>query len=535
MIFYSHAPNFTPPAWLDADETTSTISFRFELPTGAMIRIEGRNATTDSPTILGYAYDSGTLIVPFYKQYRAVRFGSVTGGAVWTEPQVNRATPAGNSIRLAPGMQMRRRLTPKGVRKGGYRLTQAFACDFYNVASPATRVADGCSVSVGTASRDYTNCRSGVIQSGETAPYSIKVNVADGTSSQLWYDLRVSSGGSGGVDITGGTGKWPVIKIVVWVDPAIHGQLSGNLRDVQLTINDDAGNSNNITLGSFQQFSAGCTGSGWNVLVGRPPASWPVDPTDVSLFRLFIRSKAGTTCAVTVDSIQFLIPTPSQKVVVFRDDDGYIDCIKTAQEYDKYGIRGNFHIHPQLTGTSGYLSKADLIAMQRSGHVIGNHGWSKYYGDVMTGTDYLNVRYLTTEEFVNTIIRPAVWWLQDNGFEQGARIYATHQGNITPDQAALALETELDSISNTSTPGEQADFVNSPDMMETNFATGIATAGAATLLANLDDHGGVAVTYGHANTSGNSATMASYMNAVVPKLKDGTYKCKTFPEIINGA
>jgi len=532
-IFHNQSV-YAQSGWITNTINESTVAILFDFPLGGICRIEGRNASTETPVLVGFAYETSRVICPYFKEYRvtALRFNA---GATLTECRIAKILESPSTpVRLAPAMQIRSRLTPKGVRKGGYRLTQAFGCDFYNVASPATRVADGCSVNVGTAARDYDNCRSGTVQSGETQPYSIKVNVVSGTSSQLWYDLRVSSGGSGGVDLTGGTGKWPVVKVVVWIDPAIHASLAGNVNLVQLMMQDDAGQSATITLGNFQQFSGGSTGPGWNVLVGQPPASWPVDPTDVSFFRLFISSKTGTNCSVTVDSIQFLIPTPSTKVVVFRDDDGYIDSIKTAQEFDKAGIRGNFHIHPSLIGTSGYLSKADLIGMQRSGHMIGNHGWSKFYGDIMTGSDSLNVRNLNTEEFVNTIIRPTVWWLQDNGFEQGARIFATHQGNLTPDQAALALETELDCISNTSTPGEQADFTNHPDMMETNFATGIATAQAAALLANLDDHGGIAVTYGHANTSLNSATMASYMNAVIPKLKDGTYKCRTFPEIING-
>jgi hypothetical protein len=240
---------------------------------------------------------------------------------------------------------------------------------------------------------------------------------------------------------------------------------------------------------------------------------------------------------VTLDTLQFIYPTVSTKLVAFRDDDSLADCWKTALALDRYGLRGNFHIHPRMVGQSGFATKADLLAMQRSGHMIGNHGWSLYLTDAI-GTygsgPYYKQREVSAETLLREHIRPAVWWMQDNGFEQGARIYASHQGNMLPAQADLLFQTELDMISHTSTAGGSSTTTNHIDYAEVTHATGYSAANVTNLLAAIDAHGGLGVFYGHGNQPNQNADMRAAVDAIFPKVQDGTYKCVTLADVVNG-
>ena len=97
----------------------------------------------------------------------------------------------------------------------------------------------------------------------------------------------------------------------------------------------------------------------------------------------------------------------------------------------------------------------------------------------------------------------------------------------------MLLETDIDVISHTSTAGENATTTNHLDYLEVQHATGYSAI-SASLLTALDAHGGLAVFYGHANRSQENAFMKGVTDAVVPKLKDGTYKCVTLAELVNG-
>ena len=503
-------------------------------PGGGLVRIDGRNSDADTTTNLGFVYNSSVYVVPRFNQYRVTVIGLNSGAILTLAERASVLLKDDYDVRQSPLLQYRSRTTPRGLRKGGFRTT--YVCPFELLASGTSRAADGATkvTSAATAEKDYTNCRSGEFQSGESAPYSIKVTTPTSTTTEFSYDLRVSSGGPGPVDLSGGTNQWPFIFMRVYVDPSVQSAQSGNVGTITLGFADTSNNQGNVVIANFQQFdSSAVCGPGWNTLVVHPTTVASVDPANVHLIRVYIAPKSGTSCAVTLDTLQFLRPTTSTKLVAFRDDDGYAGCIYTAKEFDKWGIRGNFHVLPQLVGTSGYASKADLIAMQRSGHMIGNHGWSKYEGDINSGVVYINNRTLTADDFLNNYIRPAAWWMQDNGFEQGARIYATHQGNMTPEQADLLLQTELDVISHTSTAGENATTTNHLDYLEVQHATGYSAI-SASLLTALDAHGGLAVFYGHANRSQENSFMKGVTDAVVPKLKDGTYKCVTLAEMVNG-
>lgn len=518
--------------WYQNTDSSPTVPLRFVFPGGGTVRVQGRNSDSDTPVNLGYAYNSSVLVVPRFNQYRVYVTGLNTGASLTLVERASVRLQDDYDVRLSPLLQNRGRVTPKGLRKGGFRTTHVCAFDLYN---GTTLTADWFRVFAGTGAKDYTNCRSGEVQSGESAPYSISLTATSGVTAEVRYDYRTSGGGPGPVDLTGGTGEWPFMLMRVYVDPSQHAALSGNVGTITVGFQDTSLRSGNVIIANFQQFlSSAVTGPGWNTLVVHPTTVGTVDPTAVDFIRIYLNSKSGTSCTLTFDTLQFLRPTTSTKLVAFRDDDGYASCVLTAKEFDKWGIRGNFHVLPQLIGTSGYASKADLLAMQKSGHMIGSHGWSKYEGDINSGVVYVNNRTLTAEQFWTDYIRPAAWWLQDNGFEQGSRIYATHQGNMTPEQAEYLLEAGLDVISHTSTAGENATTTNHLDYLEVQHATGYSSI-SLDLLTALDAHGGLAVFYGHANRSQENSFMKGVTDAVVPKLKDGTYKCVTLAELVNGA
>jgi hypothetical protein len=524
-------------AWFNSHAAEAVVSLRVFMTGTGLIRLEGRNLANGTAIPLGLMYATGTMLVPRFNQYRVVVVNLDASSRV----DSIEIGPSVNDDEYGPVASSRlfhkSRTTPKGLRKGGFRTTHICGFDQLND-TPSSFSPDRARVNTGTAARDFDNCRSGEIQSGQTRPYSIKLTATSGTSTDFFYDYRVSTGGSGPIDLSGGTNEWPFILMRVYVDPADQSDQSGNVGSITIRFHDTAANEASVTMANFQQFSSSAVcGPGWNTLVLHPTTVGSVNPADVHLIRVFLTSKTGTSCSVTFDTLQFLRPTVSTKLVAFRDDDGLAECWKTALALDRYGIRGNFHVHPRMVGQTGFITKAELIAMQRSGHMIGNHGWSLYLGDDI-GTygsgPYYKQREVSAESLLRDHIRPAVWWLQDNGFEQGARVYATHQGNMLPAQADLLLETDLDVISHTSTAGENTTTTNHLDYLEVQHATGYSATPAQGLLDALDAHGGLAVWYGHGNQPNQNAVMRTVIDAVYPKMKDGTYKNVTLAELVNG-
>lgn len=522
--------------WYANSNSAATVPFRFVFPGGGLIRIEGRNSDSDTAIPLGLVYESGVFVVPRFNQYRLSVINFNSGASLTLVERASVLLKDDYDVRYSPLIQNRSRTVPKGMRKGGFRTTHICPFDLY--AGGTSIATDRAKLETGTASKDYTNCRSGEVQSGESRPYSITLNATDGVTSEFRYDYRVSAGGSGPIDISGGTNQWPFILMRVYVDPSVQGDQSGNVGSLTLGFADTPNNQGNVVIANFQQFtSSAVCGPGWNTVVVHPTTVGSVNPADVHLIRIYLTSKSGTSCAVTLDTLQFIRPTVSTKLVAFRDDDGLTECWKTALALDRYGIRGNFHVHPRMVGQTGFITKAELLAMQRSGHMIGNHGWSLYLGDDIGNYGsgpYYKQREVSAESLLRDHIRPAVWWLQDNGFEQGARIYATHQGNMLPAQADLLLETDLDVISHTSTAGENATTTNHVEYLEVQHATGYSSTPATGLLSALDAHGGLAVFYGHGNQPNQNSVMRTVIDAVYPKMKDGTYKNVTLAEMVNG-
>lgn len=509
--------------WVRSNATESTVPIRAEFSGDGLLRIEGRNDEQTDHVILGFMSESGVLVVPTMDQYRAV---AVTVGTSISNVQRGVFRVENNPYKLSPQLQFRQRSTPRGIRKAGFRCSHVLPFDFID-ASAAVAIN-------GTIEKDYTNCRSGEVQSGESLPYSIKQTSQSGTSSELRYDYT-----SAPVDITGGTNIMPTIRAMVYVDPAQQQVQSGPVFKLTLGLTDVNNVNTNITMANWQQFdSSAVCGPGWNLCYAQPTAATigtSIDLKRIKWFRLYCQPTASNTCYMTLDSMHFLINDGRQKFIAFRDDDGYANCVLTAKEFDKWGIRGNFHVHPRMIGQSGYATKADLLAMQKSGHLIGNHGWNKFLGDRRdsdTSGPFYKQREVSAEDFWKYHIYPAMAWLQDNGFEQGSRIYATHQGNMTPDQRELLLENGIDIISHTSTSAEQSSFTNHLDCLDVQHATPYGATVSLATLDILDEQGGLAVFYGHGNRSKENSNMLAVTNRAVPLIKSGEYRCITLAEAV---
>lgn len=531
MIFYANQSSLSTPTWLDNPSTEATVPFRFDLTTGELVRIEGRNLSTDNPTLVGFAYESGTVICPFFKQYRVTRVRD-TAGAVWTDTQINRNSPAANSVRMSPKLQYRGRSATEGLRMRSRQVAYSLGCDLL---PPSGTASDRALINSGTGAKDFTNCRSGTVQSGETEPYSIKVTSPVGSNGELMYDFRVSSGGAGAQDIAAGNNVWPTLFARFYVDP-IYANTgpSGNslLSQIIIGLQDTGAHAGNTQLANFLQVtSSACCGPGWQeVQAMLKPAT--VDPALIELFRLYVQPASGQQAAVTFDTFQFLKSDPTKKYVSFRDDDCFPDAGRTAKEFDKRGIRGTFFCKPGLIGTTASCSLADIRAFQASGHVIAHQGWSRYTDDEV-GVTTINYYNQSPEEFFRKNIQQAMWWMQDNGFEQGARIFAPEQGNMSCEQRAYAYLNGIDNISQTNNAGGQASMVNHLSLIRNNYVQ-LYISGAANIFDELDYRGGLVVSSGHATTSAADANMAAVMARVMPSIKDGSYKCVTFAEIASG-
>lgn len=526
MILADTLRDFGQGPWVTNPVNETLVPMHFVFPQGGTIRIEGRNSEAETETLVALAYRSETVILPHFKQYRIVFVRANAGGYIqrcWLG-----LANAGLPVRMAPSLQFRKNGTSNAGRNRALRNSWSLQLDNLN--------GDRSSTPTGTSAKDFENCRSGEIQSGETEPYSIKITTPVGANGEYQYNYTAATGTLAPVDITGGTGVWPTIWGRVFVDAANAQTIAGSkFNRLILGLEDGSGRSGNIALANYDQVlgSAAC-GPGWLEFVTNPFIGASFNPADVVKFRLFCQPLAGNSAQVTLDALKFLTPTPSRKYVAFRDDDCFPDAARAVKEFDKWGIRATLFMKPGLVGTSASCSLADIKAFQASGHSIAHQGWNRYQDDQFAGNTYL---YYTQspEEFFRKNILPAMMWMQDNGFEKGARIFAPEQGNMSAEQRAYAFENGIEHISMCNTPGEQATHVNHLSLLRTTYSvqypSNTVVNGA---LDDLDSHGGLLTFLGHATTSKVTAPMLTALNRVLPKIKDGTYQCITFDDVVSG-
>jgi peptidoglycan/xylan/chitin deacetylase (PgdA/CDA1 family) len=69
--------------------------------------------------------------------------------------------------------------------------------------------------------------------------------------------------------------------------------------------------------------------------------------------------------------------------VLLTFDDGGRSALDAAAAMDRVGLRGHFFIVTERLGTRGFLSRGDVRALRRAGHLIGSH--SHTHPDIFSG------------------------------------------------------------------------------------------------------------------------------------------------------
>lgn len=142
------------------------------------------------------------------------------------------------------------------------------------------------------------------------------------------------------------------------------------------------------------------------------------DPTAVSGigFRMANTSAAGVS--VYIQCVQPWIdysPVP----VTWRIDDGRADAYQIACELEEHGWFGCFPVIGSLVGTANHLTLAQVLELDRRGHLICNHS---YEADNWTQVD--------SDQKAAGLLRNRQW-LIDNGLTRGADIFAVPNGFTT--------------------------------------------------------------------------------------------------------
>lgn len=92
-----------------------------------------------------------------------------------------------------------------------------------------------------------------------------------------------------------------------------------------------------------------------------------------------MRKRLLTAIAVAGTLVSFLYVHPAQAdvtertVVTMTFDDGRANSLAAVQLLNNHGMDGTFYINSALTGTTGYMTLAELQSMAAAGHEIGGH------------------------------------------------------------------------------------------------------------------------------------------------------------------
>ncbi len=163
-------------------------------------------------------------------------------------------------------------------------------------------------------------------------------------------------------------------------------------------------------------------GTGWWNFYGSPvdmSLVGAVEPDWTSINYLRVRVStvlAGDTPVTILDQVIF-VKRPNKAQVCWTFDDSLENDYKFAAYLTKNGMVGTFYIIASRIGQAGRLTLTKLRAMQESGHLIANHGkHSLYY----------------TVSGLAAVVKDAkdgATWLRENGFTEGAGIYAQPGGS----------------------------------------------------------------------------------------------------------
>ena len=262
------------------------------------------------------------------------------------------------------------------------------------------------STSSASVAADTTN----YMASQEDTAQSVKLTITSGAGIESGFMSKTISS----TDLTN-----TVIYFRFYVHEGSGASSYTNIEDIRLYVS-DSGWSNYQNLKIWDVITG--WGPGWHEMVLSPrmiaveAGTYDACYGSVVNMRLRINLTSNTqNPSVSFDKIMF-IPETERARYAITFDDGSSSDYKYAVYLASKGIRATFYINPGKIGTAGYLTLDQLRKMQTMGHLIANHGYS-----------HINPRDYTDAEFAEDV-RKGAEWLVNNGFSQGAKIFAMPGG-----------------------------------------------------------------------------------------------------------
>lgn len=185
--------------------------------------------------------------------------------------------------------------------------------------------------------------------------------------------------------------------------------------------------------------------------------------SSINQVRLKITKGSTSTGWVVIDSVRF-VKKRTKPSYILTYDDGKTQDLVVARYLASKGLKGSFCISTDRVGNtgSGYMTLSELQEIKALGHLIFNHSYDH---------EYLNTDDLGFTEAVESINK-ATEWLIDNGFERGARIWATPGGSSEYygwDKEAKDLVAYCDMIRTTASSNAIATYDGSTVLETSNF------------------------------------------------------------------
>lgn len=323
----------------------------------------------------------------------------------------------------------------------------------------------------------------------------------------------------------------PLMKLRFYIYEGTPGTVTewAGLEYIRLTIGDN-GLSNKF---KFQITNTGTNlHAGWNEVIVTP-AMWIEEAgspawnaiQDVSIVAKQVA--ANDTTSVTFDHIEFFAPM-DKALFGFVFDDGTDGMYEVAAYLTSKGLRATFYIVPSFIGESGYLTLAQLKLIREMGHLIANHSWSHPYW--ITDSQ-------TTDQMIEEI-RHAAEWMCDNGFAEGARLFALPGGTMEWDWDGLydLLGRYVDQIRLTGSFGYGSTGIAPirPDLLFCSSWDSTANAGIS--LTNIVADKTMAIALFHHELVGGTYTQAdleSLIDDVVTQRDAGNIDVVTVDELLD--
>jgi hypothetical protein len=199
---------------------------------------------------------------------------------------------------------------------------------------------------------------------------------------------------------------------------------------VEIFLTDAANVTYNTNVGQ-----PGAIKAGWNeIFFPLGNNAWnngTLNPANIARLIVGFQGAAGTT--ITFDRIMFFRPAATRGKILIYMDGSYPAQAGAAQWLEKFGKRMTFTTNQNYAGQAGYMTVAQLQALQTAGHAVIMYAGA-FYGAGAGGL----WNALTDAQKLN-VVQQAQGWMIANGFSRGARALSINgaSGWTTSDDANL--------------------------------------------------------------------------------------------------